>query len=165
MSEIKPTAAEIALTNKLFTLKWEQYPSMNAVCRLIAEHTRYEGKPADEIATMWVKELARAEALQAKLEAAKQSCAAAAEQALQAAPDYESMHQMVRAAIMAVDADTATPTRHNGKTAAEWHYEYQQRSADWERQKQRAEAAEEKAERYRLASLKADARIAEGTTL
>ena len=94
----------------------------------IRTHTRYEGKPADEIATMWVKELARAEAaevrvkeleaaldreklhaaqwarrneeLEAKLETAKLACADSAEAALQAAPDYEAMHTMVRAAIM-----------------------------------------------------------------
>jgi len=34
---------------------------------IIATHTRYEGKTADEIATMWVRELARAEAAEAAL--------------------------------------------------------------------------------------------------
>ena len=34
---------------------------------IIAQHTRYEGKTADEIATMWVRELARAEAAEAAL--------------------------------------------------------------------------------------------------
>jgi hypothetical protein len=36
------------------------------------------------------------------MEAAKLACANSAEAALQAAPDYESMHTMVRAAIMQV---------------------------------------------------------------
>jgi hypothetical protein len=34
--------------------------------REVATHTRYEGKTADEIATMWVRELARAEAAEAQ---------------------------------------------------------------------------------------------------
>jgi hypothetical protein len=37
------------------------------VGEIIATHTRYEGKTADEIATMWVRELARAEAAEAAL--------------------------------------------------------------------------------------------------
>jgi hypothetical protein len=37
------------------------------VSEIIATHTRYEGKTADEIATMWVRELARAEAAEAAL--------------------------------------------------------------------------------------------------
>ena len=39
------------------------------VAEIIAKHTRYEGKTADQIATMWVRELARAEAAEAKYHA------------------------------------------------------------------------------------------------
>jgi len=50
-----------ALTTKLT-------PDSNAnLATIIAAHTRYEGKAADEIATMWVRELARAEAAEAAL--------------------------------------------------------------------------------------------------
>jgi hypothetical protein len=54
-----------------------------------------DGTLYDEI---WQKHIAL-------MEAAKLACAEAAERALQAAPDYESMHTMVRAAIMQVGND------------------------------------------------------------
>ena len=55
----------------------------------------------------------------------------------------------------------ATHTRYEGKTAEEWHTAMEGECLAYKLAASRAEAAEAKAERYRLASLKADARIAE----
>jgi hypothetical protein len=49
------------------------------------------------------------------MEADKLACADAAEAALQAAPDYESMHQMVRDAIMQVGNGRGEPQRENAE--------------------------------------------------
>jgi len=72
-------------------------------------------------AAQWAR---RNEELEAKLDAAKLACAEAAEAALQAAPDYEAMHAMVRTAIMqAGNADlshgaVSGSQQHNAPTSA-----------------------------------------------
>jgi predicted GIY-YIG superfamily endonuclease len=55
----------------------------------------------------------------------------------------------------------ATHTRYEGKTAEEWKRVLNGALIEWTEMQFKLQSAEEKAERYRLASLKADARIAE----
>jgi len=69
---ITPSEQELAAYDEVYeaihnpteeTISGERYRR----AAIIATHTRYEGKTADQIATMWVRELARAEAAEAKL--------------------------------------------------------------------------------------------------
>ena len=68
---ITPSEQELAAYDEVYeaihnpteeTISGERYRR----AAIIATHTRYEGKTADQIATMWVRELARAEAAEAQ---------------------------------------------------------------------------------------------------
>jgi hypothetical protein len=116
MSDIKPTEAELQAAQAIMDSWIDLDPDTARLSEIIASHTRYEGKTAEE----WAEEFRvamllrdgqaaeaelngkRAEAADARIAQLKQDCAEAAEAALQAAPDYEAMHTMVRAAIMQV---------------------------------------------------------------
>jgi chromosome segregation ATPase len=88
----------------------------------IATHTRQRAESAEDEARLQRTQVdqhkealaladKRIAELEAKLDAAKLACAEAAERALQAAPDYEAMHAMVRSAIMQAGNGRTEATR------------------------------------------------------